>query len=242
MGAAINGGVLLAMAGRALGLELAADPIVVSAYYLSAARAGVAAISVRKIMQGKATSVGEASITQVDKLGATNERVRVVGTYGNAATQQGAGVAVSVPPDVPPPHRCVPIGADAAGFFRRLAILRQLDLRFNPAHASWITGQPTGRGIAQAWLRMPDARRPDALFALLATDVLTMVGSDLGDVGWTPTVQLTAHIRALPSPGWLLVSNSARNFVGGFMEHDTEIWDEQGVLVACSRQLVRVAS
>ena len=66
-----------------------------------------------------------------------------------------------------------------------------------------------------------------------------VVTLDLGLRGWTPTLQLTAHLRAVPAPGWLLLSHATRNFAGGLLEEDAEVWDSSGRLVAQSRQLAR---
>ena len=52
-------------------------------------------------------------------------------------------------------------------------------------------------------------------------------------------LELTAHVRAKPAPGWLRVRVSTRNFAGGLLEEDAEVWDSRGRLVAQSRQLAR---
>ena len=56
---------------------------------------------------------------------------------------------------------------------------------------------------------------------------------------WAPTLELSAHIRALPVTGWLRVRVSTRNFAGGLLEEDAEVWDSADRLVAQSRQLAR---
>ena len=55
--------------------------------------------------------------------------------------------------------------------------------------------------------------------------------------GWAPTLELTAHVRAGPAPGWLKVRHATRNLAGGMFEEDCEVWDSAGRLVAQSRQL-----
>jgi acyl-Coa thioesterase superfamily protein len=49
---------------------------------------------------------------------------------------------------------------------------------------------------------------------------------DLGESG-SVTVELTAHVRARPAPGWLACRSTTRFVAGGF----------HGALVAQSRQL-----
>jgi hypothetical protein len=90
---------------------------------------------------------------------------------------------------------------------------------------------------------VPDGRsasEPDPLLLLLAVDALPPVTFDLGLFGWTPTLELTAHVRAVPAPGWLRVKASTRNVAGGMLEEDAEVWDSADRLVAQSRQLALV--
>ena len=118
-------------------------------------------------------------------------------------------------------------------------LLDRFDLRLDPDTVGWALGKPSGRGIIRGWLRMADGREPDALSLLLAIDALPPVTFDLGLSGWTPTLELTAHVRAVPAPGWLKVVHSTRNYAGGLLEEDAEVWDSTGRLVAQSRQLAR---
>lgn len=118
-------------------------------------------------------------------------------------------------------------------------LLERLDLRLDPACAGWAMGKPSGRGLIQGWLRMADGREPDPLLLLLAADALPPTAFDLGMLGWTPTLELTVHVRGLPAPGWLRVKASTSNLAGGLLEEDAEVWDSAGRLVAQSRQLAR---
>ena len=66
-----------------------------------------------------------------------------------------------------------------------------------------------------------------------------MFNADL-PVAWTPTVELTAHVRARPIPGWLRCSFATRLITGGYLEADGEIGNADGRLIARSRQLALV--
>ena len=59
-------------------------------------------------------------------------------------------------------------------------------------------------------------------------------------VAWTPTLELTAHVRASPAPGWLRCHLSTRFVTAGFLAEDGEVWDSTGRLVGQSRQLALV--
>ena len=56
-------------------------------------------------------------------------------------------------------------------------------------------------------------------------------------MAWTPTVELTTHVRARPAPGWLRCRFSTHFIAGGFLEEEGELWDETDRLVAHFRQL-----
>ena len=71
----------------------------------------------------------------------------------------------------------------------------------------------------------------------MVVDALPPVTFDLGLPGWAPTLELTAHVRARPAPGWAIVRHATRNISGGQFEEDCEVWDSEGHLVAMSRQL-----
>ena len=120
---------------------------------------------------------------------------------------------------------------------RSAPFIERFDVRFDPAMVGWALGQPSGRGEMQAWLRLADAREPDPLSLLMVVDALPPVSMDLGLPGWAPTLELTAHVRGVPAPGWLRVRHATRNVAGGMFEEDCEVWDSADRLVAQSRQL-----
>jgi len=119
----------------------------------------------------------------------------------------------------------------------RPPVLEVGDLRLDPATAGWAVGRPGGRACVQAWFRFHDGREPDPLVLLLAVDALPPTTFELGRMGWAPTLELTAHVRARPAPGWLRLRHESRNMAGGMFEEDCEVWDSTGRLVAQSRQL-----
>jgi acyl-CoA thioesterase len=147
----------------------------------------------------------------------------------------------ATPPELPGPDQCMSAAQAPPGFLRHASFLQRLDLRLDPSTSGWAVGKPSGRGELRGWLRLPDGREPDPVMLLLAVDALPPVAFELGVAGWTPTLELTVHVRAKPAPGWLQIALSTVNHAGGFMEEDAEVWDSAGRLVAQSRQLARVA-
>ena len=241
IGYAVNGGLLLAVLGQAFRRTLTGhpDPLAVSAHYLSAGAPGAATVSVETIREGRTLATGQASLVQPGPGGSPVERVRALATYGDLTALSGDVRTTAEPPVLPPVEKC--LGAEMAppGAVGDLPFLRRFDMRLDPDTVGWALGSPSHRGVIQGWLRMADGREPDPLMLLLAVDALPPVTFDLGLVGWAPTLELSAHVRAVPAPGWLRVRVSTRNLAGGLLEEDAEVWDSRDRLVAQSRQLAR---
>ena len=245
IGGGINGGLLLALAARALSRHLGegtghVDPVSISGYYLSASRPGPAEVHTETVRGGRTLSTGAARLVQRAEDGSPVERLRVLASYGDLAAAEGEVRTSAKPPLMPPPDQCISTEHAPPQFLAQADLLHRLDLRLDPASVGWALGEPSGEGRIQGWLRLTDGRQPDPLMLLLAVDALPPVTFDLGLFGWTPTVELTAHVRARPVPGWLRVVHSTRNLAGGYLEEDAEVWDESGRLVAQSRQLAVV--
>ncbi len=236
VGGGLNGGYLLATLGRALGSSIPGKPhvLTVSAHYLSAAEAGAAEVTTRVVREGRSVATLAADLSQ-----ATGARLTALATLGDLAELTDEVATTAEELDLPPVDECFS-SEDAPPEVRAKApLMERLDLRFDPATASWAVGRPSGRGVIQAWFRLP-GREPDPLSLLTAVDVLPPVTFDLGRPGWAPTLELTAHVRAVPEPGWLRLRQATRNVAGGLFEEDCEVWDSGGRLVAQSRQLARV--
>src|SRR6476661_8559598 len=251
IGGGVNGGVLLAIAARALAAELGTadgdrpahpDPLAISAYYLTPGAPGPATARTSVVRRGRAVSTGQASLLQDDGAGGEVERVRVMATYGDLAQVDSDVWTSATPPVLPPPEQCVSAAQAPPDFLKHASLLERLDLRLDPATTGWAMGKPSGNGVIRGWLRMADGREPDPLLLLLAVDALPPVAFELGLPGWAPTLELTAHVRARPAPGWLRVVLTSRTMSGGYLEEDAEVWDSEGRLVALSRQLARAAT
>ncbi len=241
IGGGINGGLLLAAMGNALRSTFDGgppDPVAMSAYYLSASVPGPATVRTEVLRKGRSMSTGTCSLVQVDG-GREVERIRALATYGDLSALPDDVSTTATPPPLPPPEHCVSTADAPPSFMAQTGLLERLDLRLDPACVGWAVGEPSGRGTMQGWLRMADHREPDVLLLLLACDALPPVTFDLGLFGWTPTLELTVHVRARPAPGWLRVKASTRNLAGGLLEEDAEVWDSADRLVAQSRQLAR---
>ncbi|MFC9427964.1 thioesterase family protein [Streptomyces sp. NPDC056987] len=235
----VNGGYLLAVMGRALGDALPhSDPFAVSAHYLTPSVPGPAVVRTEAVRTGRTLSTGQASLFQTGEDGSEVERIRFLASYGDLDALPDDIRTAAKPPEMPPLERCVSTseGPLPDGDF---TIIDRLSMWLDPATVGWAVGEPSGRGEMRAWFGLADGREPDPLSLLFTVDALPPTSFDLGLRGWTPTVELTAHIRCRPAPGPLRVAITTRNLAGGFLEEDAEVWDSADRLVAQSRQLAR---
>lgn len=248
VGGGVNGGYLLAVVGNAVRSRLAGsghvDPFSVSAHYLSASVPGPATIETEVVRSGGRFSTVAATLVQhID--GVRVPRISTLATYGDLDSAHDAGtdaaadaLHLALPvPDLPPLEECV-VSSDAPRDVKLVApLLDRFATRLDPASAMWAIGKPSRRGLIQGWFALADHRPLDPIALLLVVDALPPVTFDLGMPGWAPTLELTAHVRAKPAPGWAAVRHYTRTVAGGLFEEDCEVWDSTGRLVAQSRQL-----
>ena len=230
-----NGGYLLAIALRAAAAELPLPhPFTSTAHYLRAAQNGPALVDVEVVRAGRTHATAQARIIQNDV-----EIVRVLTTFGDLSTLDGPTIISTPPPDLPPVEECMQ-GRARLPSGGTIAIAERFETAVDPSTLGWVLGKPTGNARVAAWLRLVDGREPDPLSLSMVVDALPPPVFDLGAAGWVPTIELTAHVRALPAPGWLREVATTRFLQGGYLEEDAEVWDSQGTLVAQSRQLARL--
>ncbi|BBB00370.1 hypothetical protein RVR_7399 [Actinacidiphila reveromycinica] len=242
IGSAVNGGYLLAVAARALRAWLPhPDPLTITAHYLTPATAGPAVIRTQTVRVGRTMSTGQAFLLQRAEDGTEVERLRVLAGHSALDALPDDVRTSARPPLMPAYDACVgrESAPEGAPFVGSTAIMDRLDLRLDPATAGWAVGAPSGAGVIRGWLGLADGRDHDPLSLLLAVDALPPTAFDLGLQGWTPTLELTVHLRCRPAPGPVRVSLTTRNLAGGLLEEDAEVWDSADRLVAQSRQLAR---
>lgn len=237
VGAGLNGGYLLAVIGAAIRAELPdkPDPLALSAHFVTPAVPGPAQVVTGVVREGGSVATASAQLRQD---GAT--RIAALATYGDLGRLPDDVRTTAEAPALPPVEECVPGDLAPPEVRAATPIMERFDLRFDPSCVGWAVGRPSGEGMLQGWFRLADGREPDPLSLLMVVDALPPVTFDLGMPGWAPTLELTAHVRARPAPGWLRVSHEARNVAGGLFEEDCEVWDSAGRLVAQSRQLAMV--
>ncbi len=228
-----NGGYLMAIAARAMAAVSKPHPVALTAHYLAPAKPGPVTVRPRVVKEGRRFSTVSASLE-----GAERPLIQLLGSFADLGEVEGPVRIDAEPPELPAPEDCFAMKRSGGG--SPPPLMSHLDLRLHPDDARFAQGAPTGRPEFRGWLRMRDEPL-DAFALLLAVDVFppTIFNANL-PIAWTPTLELTAHVRGLPVEGWLRCRFSTRFITGGLLEEDGEIWDESGRLVAQSRQLALV--
>jgi acyl-CoA thioesterase len=237
IGAHANGGyaLALALAGAARALPHP-DPFAVSAHFLRPTVPGPAEILTERLRAGRGHSTAAVRLVQEG-----SERLHVVATYGDLDRLDGPTVLTAGPPEMPPPHSCRRLHPGTLPNGLQDDLRGRLEALVAPGHAGWLDGAPTGRGELLAWIRFADGRPVDAACLPFLCDAMTPAAFDLLTVpAWLPTLELTVQVRGRPRPGWLRGRFTTRFITGGYLEEDCELWDEDGRLVALSRQLARM--
>ena len=232
----VNGGVLLASVLRAvLDTSPYPHPIATSAHYLRVARTEPAQVQVTWLKRGRTAATARATLSQDGR--PVLETTVTTGALGEPG--EGGLSWTGRPPVLPAPAECVSF-ADVIGRSMFTGWASQVDLRLDPATAGWLYGRPAGVPEMRGYFRLAEDRDPDAYLLALAVDSLPPVVLGIGPAGWSPTVELTWHMRAVPAPGLLRVAVRGRHVSGGWFDEDAEVWDSAGRLVAQSRQIALV--
>ena len=230
IGGNANGGYLLAIAGRAMSEVVGKPPLTLTAHYLKPAPAGPCEVEVTTIRAGRRL----ATATAILRMGDT-EILRLLGTFGDQAPG-GASFSVEGPVDLPSYEDSALPPAPTEG--PAPAIFEKLRVRMRPSDTGFRTGQPANHGEMAGWFTFADEEPIDAIALLLVADAFppAVFNTELPGA-WVPTVELTVHIRGVPTPGPVRCSFRTRFAHDGLLDEEGAIWDSSGALVAQSRQL-----
>jgi len=234
IGAVPNGGYLLALVLSAVRQTLPApDPLTVTAHYLRPTAPGPVQVHVETIKIGRQYSTASARLLQNEE-----ENARVLATYGDLSAQSGAPAHVfGTAPELPPPEAATP--QSNPGFTPpTTAFARRVEIR--PGRTIFDPLQPGESPELTGWLRFADGRRPDVHALPVIVDAFPPVVFRVLPPGWVPTIELTVQVRARPVSEWVRCRFRTRFIFGGLLEEDGEVWDENGTLLALSRQLAAV--
>lgn len=234
IGDAPNGGYLMAIAGRVLSEFLPhPDPLSFTAHFLDKALPQQVDLEVTQLRTGRSVSTGVVRFLQEGV-----ERARFTATYTDFDQVKGPNHMAAGPPKLPPPEQCIPIGEASPQDYE---LRKRLDLRLDPGCIHWGQSGVHEVNEIRGWVRLVDGREPDPISLLLFVDIFPPPATmRFGHSGWVPTLELTAHIRAKPAPGYLRCKTQTRFVTNGLLEEEAELWDSEGKLVAMARQIAKI--
>jgi acyl-CoA thioesterase len=231
-----NGGYLMAIAARAMSQAAGGrSPVSLTAHFTRPVSAGPIEVSVETVKTGRTFS------TMSARVAAESDSITLLGSFAEPGMLGEETMYVGAkPPEMPPPGQCLrALPADDGPLPPPL--LAHFEERLHPEDAGPLQDRPTGSAEMRGWFRLHDDEPTDPFVLFLAADAFPpAVFNAKLPLAWTPTLEMTTHIRAMPAPGWLRCRFATRFVTGGLLEEDGEIWDETGRLVALSRQLALV--
>ncbi len=220
-----NGGYILAAMLRGLGDEMSADePMVAAITYLASPETGAAELRTSALRKGRRVQTGEAALWEGDR-----HIAQLLASFG--ARTGGRSQELGTPPELPAPAACGnPRDEGMSG-----GIFDRVDYRL-ASRPGWVDGKPSGDPTVELWQRLAGGREIDLPALAFLCDAYAPPVLELGDLA-SMTVQLTVHMHRRPVPGWIATRLTTRHVINGYHEEDCELWDEDGNLVAQSRQL-----
>ncbi len=227
-----NGGYLLALAATAMcrHSEKRGTPIL-TANYISRCLPGEAIFMVEEITQSNQFDRLQVRLLQDGK-----EKIRAMGTFA-LETDTCFTTRYEAPvPEMPPLADCYPIPP-----IPKYTLYDHMDVRLDQTCAGWLQGKPLAqKSEHKGWIKFKDDRPFDLFAVALAADAFPPpVLASHGLVAWVPTIEFSVNIRSIPRTAWLKCLFRTRFINCGLLEEDGEVWDENGELVAISRQIAQ---
>lgn len=232
-----NGGYLMAMIGRAMiGTAGGRRLVSMSAHFSRPASAGPVGVEVEAVRQGKGFSTLRAEMS--DEEGSLVSALGTLTSHHGGSSWEAFGGGS--PPELPPPEDCVRAVPSSTGSFPP-PFVGKVVVMIHPDDIGPFEGKPSGLPQMRGWFRLGDDEPLDNLAVLLAADSFPPAIFNLDiPIGWTPTLQMTTHVRHPRPDRWLRCRFRTRYLTGDLVEEDGEMWDEPGRLVGQSRQLALV--
>ena len=237
-----NGGYLMACAAKAM-VESSSHPhpLSLTAYFLDKTDVGDAIISSKLLKKAKSISTLTASILQekdpTEEGDDQFERVRLTGAFTDFSYLKGESYNEKTAPSIARFEVCKPVD----DLFPPLRMYEQFNMRFDPATPGCLNANKNNPLESNLWLEFKDGSPFDVFSLIMAADVMPpAVFNRFGAAGWVPTIEMTVNIRAIPQVSRLQIRLRTNYVSSGILEEDVEIWDEQGNLLAISRQIAKL--
>jgi len=231
-----NGGYLMAFLAAAM--QKKSDkkwPVIVTANYLARCETEKNSIvKVEAIASGKQLDRYQASLIQDG-----TERTRAWATFMDfKKSGKSANRYEKEAPDMPAREECLSFPV-LPGY----TLFNHMNMLLAPSCAGWLKGEKgtlSSRSEQKGWIKFKDDRPGDVLSLLLMADSFPPpVLASHGMVAWIPTVEYSVSVRALPDTKWIKAVFRSHYLTRNIVEEDGELWDENGKLLAISRQIAQ---
>ena len=234
IGGAINGGYSMSIAARALSDYLShKDPLSITGHYLSVAEPGPVELHLEKLSEGRSISNACAKFIQSGE-----ERIRFTASFTDFEKSKGDTLYERESLEFPSIEECVKLPSSSS---LAPAFEEQIDRFFTLDSKWWDEHRPRQKAELDAYYSWPNDDPIDIFSLIFFSDSMTPpVYNRLGSRGWVPSIELTVHIRGIPTPGPVLMRGKTDFVIEGFLGEDDEIWDSEGNLVAESRQIAKL--
>jgi len=224
-----NGGYLMTLLANGIFHFSGKESIsILSATFLSRCVPGNANLSIDKISSSNNLERWMVRLSQNNM-----EKVVGIGTYINHQNGPGEKRYKKSAPEIRDITECIAI-PEMADY----TLFGQMDVMLDPDCAGWMDGKLNDKSELKGWVKFKDNRPFDDLSILLAIDSFPPpVFSSHGPFAWVPTLEMSVNIRNSPKGKRLKAFFVSRFINNGIVEEDGELWDEDGELIAISRQI-----
>ena len=227
-----HGGYLmsLALAGAAT-VSPKPDAVTMSAHFVRPGRVGTARVATDLVKSGRSLATVGADVIQDNKV-----VLSTITTFGDLSAAGDVSFQSVSMPEIPRREDCLAADPQHSALIPEMA--SNLELLLTPESVAWTRGVALESATMMGWVRFKDHRPIDALSLPMFADALPPPVFSVGAFApWTPTIELTLHIRRIPETKWLAVAFRTDLIGGTFFESSGTLWDDDGKLVAMSRQL-----
>jgi len=241
------GGMLMTVGLRAI-REALGDasfvPVSATATFCQPVPEGPVVIDVDVLRRGNAATQVRAAVRSVrwEDVG-----LEVSATFARERTGPGIDFLDAAPPDVPLPNDAPVLDErqQMGGKARNYPFLDNIDTRLALGNLWWERDWPAGKARWARWVRYKVPQRMESgmldplaippIADMMPVCVRQKIGPD-GPQFHAPSFDLTVHFLDPTPSEWLLLNVHARRARAGYATAETEVWSEDGKLVAIATQ------
>ncbi|WP_028316125.1 thioesterase family protein [Desulfatibacillum aliphaticivorans] len=226
-----NGGYLMALLTNAMLQQSKNENIlVVTATYLSKLKPGPADLVVENFASSLNLDRYQTRLIQDGR-----ECIRAMGTFRPSNMDRSEDRCEKQAPELAPVEQCVQVPV-----MPNFTLFDNMDEYLDPDSAGWMSGNLSDVSEIKGWIKFKEDRPFDHLSVLLMADSFPPpIMATKGMAGWVPTVELSVNVYEIPATPWLKCRFRTDFMSRGFLQEDGELWDENGTLIAVSRQVAQ---